>query len=65
MPLKRNEVLESDSANEETETDKQWTDNTQSEPCRGQKGALTSDHLAMKTNSSSSWLKVQNSDHQP
>jgi len=30
MPLKRNRVLESDSEREETEADKQWTDNRQS-----------------------------------
>jgi hypothetical protein len=32
MLSKRNRVHESDSKKEETETDKEWTDNTQSEP---------------------------------
>jgi hypothetical protein len=33
MSLKRNRVLESDSEKEDTETDQQWTDSTQSQPC--------------------------------
>jgi hypothetical protein len=68
MPLNRSRVLESDSEKEETESDKQWTDSTQSEPCapliihiyRRWKGASASNQLF-----STSQLRVQNSDHWP
>jgi hypothetical protein len=56
MPSKRNSVLESDSEKEEKE--KQWTDNTQSQPhapllhriTGGWKDASTSNHHKGKTN---------------
>jgi len=73
MPLKRNRVLESDIKKEETETetDKQWTDSTCSQPCVPLIYSFTGGGRMLQPQAtpqgrptpSTSQLRVQNGDH--
>jgi hypothetical protein len=70
MPAKRNGELESDS--EKEETDRQWTDNTQSQHCAPLTHRFTSGSVVQPQTTlqgrpipSTSQQKLQNTDHLP